>query len=224
MTGALNVQRLKRALNIHKNPFVLLSGGLDSATLAFWLREQGHTIECLYFDYGQGQTNGERECAVSIAKQLGACLNILETPRPRESLTNVMSSHGNDVELFGDVVNMCTTAATFAFLSGIDSILLGVNADDARVHPALQTRFFRTIEKVVSLWMGNEFRVLTPFLNKDKSSVVRIGVKLGVPFKNTWSCSVNVDKHCGRCSDCLARKEAFREVGLPDPTEYEHEI
>jgi len=211
-------------LSVHKKCLVLLSGGLDSATLAFWLKKQGYTIECLYFDYGQGQTNGERECAVAIAKQLGANLNVLETPRPRESLRNVISSHSNDAELFGDVVNMCTMAATFAFILGMDSIFLGVNADDVRAHPALQIGFFRTIEKLATLWMGNKLRVLTPFLDKDKSSVMGIGAKLGVSFENTWSCSVNVDKHCGRCSDCLARKQAFREVGLPDRTEYEFEI
>ena len=208
-------------MDIHKKCLVLLSGGIDSTTLAFWLKKQGYTIEYLYFDYGQGQTNGERECAVSIAKQLGANLNVLETPRPRESLRNIISSHSNDAELFGDVVNMCTIAATFAFISGMDSILLGVNADDARVYPALQTRFFRTIEKLVTLWTGNKLRVLTPFLDKDKSSVMGIGAKLGVPFEKTWSCSVNVDKHCGKCFECLERKEAFREIGLPDPTKYE---
>jgi 7-cyano-7-deazaguanine synthase len=64
---------------------------------------------------------------------------------------------------------------------------------------------------------------LTPFLNKDKASIMRIGLKLGVPFENTWSCSVSVEKHCGRCADCVARKQAFGEVGLADPTRYEYE-
>ena len=207
-----------------KKSLLLLSGGLDSETLAYWLKKQGYAVECLYFDYGQGQTNSERESAVFIAKQLGASLTVLEAPRPRESLRNIISSHDNDAELFGDVVSLCTMAATFAFMSGIHSISLGLNADDVRLHPALQTKFFRTIEELVSLWMGNKFRVLTPFLDKDKSTVMRIGMKLGVSFEGSWSCGVNVDKHCGKCSDCLARKEAFKAVGLPDHTEYEYEI
>lgn len=205
-----------------KKSLLLLSGGLDSETLAYWLKKQGYAVECLYFDYGQGQTNSERESAVFIAKQLGVSLTVLETPRPRESLRNIISSHDNDAELFGDVVGLCTMAATFAFISGIDSIFLGLNADDVRVHPTLQTKFFRAIEELINLWMGNKLRVLTPFLDKDKSSVMRIGVKLGVPFESSWSCGLNVDKHCGRCSDCLARKDAFKEVGLADPTRYEH--
>jgi 7-cyano-7-deazaguanine synthase len=63
--------------------------------------------------------------------------------------------------------------------------------------------------------------VLTPFLQKDKSSVMRIGARLDVPYVDTWSCGVNVEKHCGKCVECLARKGAFKEIGLPDPTEYE---
>lgn len=205
-----------------KKSLLLLSGGLDSETLAYWLKRQGYTVECLYFDYGQGQTNSERESAVFIAKQLSASLTVLEAPRPRESLRNIISSHDNDAELFGDVVSLCTMAATFAFMSGIHSIYLGLNADDVRLHPALQTKFFRSIEELVGLWMGNKLRVLTPFLDKDKSMVMRIGMKLGVPFESSWSCGVNVYKHCGICSNCVARKRAFREVGLTDPTRYEH--
>ena len=207
---------------MYEKSLLLLSGGLDSETLAYRLKKQGYAIECLYFDYGQGQTNSERESAVFIAKQLDVSLTVLETPRPRESLKNIISSHDNDTELFGDVVGLCTMAATFAFISGIDSLFLGLNADDVQLHPALQTKFFRAIEELINLWMGNKLRVLTPFLDKDKSSVMRIGVKLGVPFESSWSCGVNVDKHCGRCSDCLARKDAFKEVGLADPTRYEH--
>ena len=203
---------------------LLLSGGADSETLAYWLNKQGYFVEYLYFDFEQGQTNNERESAVSIAKQLGAYLTILKSPRPRDLLRNIISSNDDEVELFGDVTHMCTTAATFAFISGVHSISLGLNADDVRRHPGLQNQFFVNIEGLVSLWMGNRFKVLTPFLDKDKSTVIRIGIELGVPFESSWSCNTNVNIHCGMCSDCLARRQAFREVGFVDPTRYEREI
>jgi 7-cyano-7-deazaguanine synthase len=209
-------------MNNQKKCLVLLSGGIDSTTLAFWLKKRGYSIECLYFDYEQGQTNGERECAISIARQLGANLKVLVAPRPRESLKSILSNHNSDIELLVDVVNMCVTAAIFASLSNIDLILLGLNADDVLVHPSLRIRFFRVIERLVTLWTGKKLRISAPFLDKDKSSVMKIGAKLGVPFEKTWSCSVNIDKHCGRCPDCLERKQAFMQTGLPDYTEYEH--
>jgi len=170
--------------------------------------------------------NSERGCATAVAKHLDISLRIVETSRQSDSLKSLTSSQGlcssiDDVKLFGDVVGMCTVAASFAFAYRFDSIALGVNADNIRAHPALNTSFFRAIEKLVNLWMGNKIRVLTPFLEKDKSSVMRIGARLSVPFEDTWSCSVNIDKHCGKCFECIERKEAFREIGLPDPTKYE---
>lgn len=170
--------------------------------------------------------NIERGCAIAIAKQLDISLHIVETPRPSDSLRNLTSSQGlhssmDDVKLFGDVVGMCIMAATFAFVYRFDSIALGVDADNVRAHPTLNNIFFRSIEKLVSLWIGNKIRVLTPFLEKDKSSVMRIGARLGIPYGDTWSCGANIEKHCGKCVECLARKEAFKQIQLPDPTEYE---
>jgi 7-cyano-7-deazaguanine synthase len=222
MIGAQNTPRLRNCQVSTRKSVVLLSGGLDSATLAFWLAEQGHTIECLYLDYEQGHTNAERECAISIAKRLDANLNIVETPRPRDSLKNYFPLLNGEAALLTDAVSLCTMAVPFASASRADAIYLGVNVDDWKAHPLLQVRFFRGIEKIARLSLGNNLRLLTPFLNKDKMSIVKIGLKLGVPFASTWSCSVNVKTHCGLCSDCIARKRAFSEVGLVDPTRYEN--
>lgn len=221
-----NHHRCHKQLDIHKKCLVLLSGGIDSTTLAFWLKNQGYIIEALYFDYGQGQINSERSCAMAVAKKLNISLHIIETPLPSDSLRNTTSSQGpclhlNDVKLFGDAVGMCIMATAFAFPHGFDSIALGINTDNVRAHPALNASFFRTIEKLASLWINNRIRVLTPFLQKDKTTVMRIGARLDVPYVDTWSCGVNIEKHCGKCVECLARKEAFKEIRLPDPTEYE---
>lgn len=210
-------------MNTYKRCLLLLSGGLDSTIAAYWLKEQGYIIEALYFDFGLKQMNSERDCAVSIAKQLGIKIKIVETPLPSEALRIILPYENNDyAQLMGDMVNMCIMAATFAVISGIDSIILGLNTDNKKVHPALHTRFFRLLEKLTSLWIDNNLKFLVPFIDKDKLSIMRIGVELGVPFKSTWSCSANVDKHCGKCSDCLSRKEVFIDVGLKDHTEYEY--
>lgn len=224
MPGGLVTMKSIRASDIRERHLVLLSGGPDSAALAFWTLKKGYSIECLYLDYAQGRKNRERECAHSIANRLGVNLTVLETPLTSDLLGCITSSHTNNAHIFVNVVNMCTMAAAFALNSGIKTVAIGINTDDVQLHPALQTKFFRIIEELTSIWMDNKLRILTPFLNKDKSTVMRIGMKLSVPFESTWSCGVNVDKHCGRCSECLARKEAFKVVGLPDHTEYEYEL
>jgi 7-cyano-7-deazaguanine synthase len=213
-------------LSRHRKCLVLLSGGIDSATLTYWLKRQGFAIEAVHFDYGQGQINGERECAMTIARKSDTLLHVIETALPSDSMKNVLLTQGSCAQIsnaaaFGDVVCMCIMAATFALTHGFDSIALGVNVDNTKAHPPLNTVFFRTIEKLVSLWTGNKIRVLTPFLQKDKSSVMRIGAELDVPYADSWSCGINIEKHCGKCVECLARKRNFKKIRLHDPTEYE---
>jgi 7-cyano-7-deazaguanine synthase len=199
---------------------------VDSTTLAFWLKDQGFDIEALYFDYGQGKTSSERMCAMTIARKLDITLHVVETPLPSDLIRNAVVSQGariqvDDAKIFGDVVGMCTMAMTLAFIHGLDSISLGINADNARAHPSLNTAFFKGIEELASIWNGRRIVVLTPFLQKSKASIVRVGTGISVPYAETWSCGASIEKHCGKCAECIARKEAFKEAKLPDPTDYE---
>lgn len=212
-------------MSILKKCFVLLSGGVDSTTLAFWLKDQRYAIEAIYFDYGQGQTNGERECALAIARKLDVIIHVIETPLPSDSLRNTIPNQSSFVgvdedRLFADMTCMYTMAIMHALARGFDSIGVGLNADDARGHPILGSGFAKRIEKLASISTGRRISILMPFLQKNKSSIVRIGSSVGVPYANTWSCGVDVRKHCGKCAECLARKGAFKEAKLPDPTDY----
>lgn len=219
-------QRCHNRLHNPKKCLVLLSGGVDSTTLAFWLKDRGFAIEALYFDYGQGKTNGERESATTIARKLGITLHLVETPLPSDVIKNVtmcQNSHirTNNARTFGDMVGMCTMAMTLAFIHGFDSISLGISADNTRAHPSLNTIFFETLEELAGLWNGHRIIILTPFLQKSKSSIIRLGAGIHVPYAETWSCGANVEKQCGECAECIARKAAFKEAKLPDPTDYE---
>ena len=210
-----------RTSDIRERCLVFLSGGPDSSILAFWLLKKGYLVESLYLDYAQGLENRERECAILMADRLRVNLTVLETPLASDLLERVTFSHSNDSHLFVNMTNMCTMAMAFAMDSDIKCIAIGINSQDTSRHPTLRPGFFRTLGRLASAWTDNQLRILTPFLNKDKLALVRIGMKLGVPFDSTWSCGTNVDKHCGRCSECLARKVAFKAAGLQDCTEYE---
>jgi 7-cyano-7-deazaguanine synthase len=224
MLGDQGTLTSTRAVSTRERCLVLLSGGVDSATLVFWMAKSGYETECLYLDYAQGHRNRERECARSVANELGVKLTVIEVPLPSDSLRSVTSSRADNAGLFVNVVGMCAISTAFALDSGIEFVALGINADDVKLHPALQRRFFRTMERLSVAWVGNKIRMLTPFLHMDKSSVAMIGVKLGVPFGKTWSCSVSVDVHCGRCADCAARRVVLGNVGLTDQTEYEVQV
>ena len=65
-----------------------------------------------------------------------------------------------------------------------------------------------------------DIQILAPFSGIPKSELLKIGASLSVPFDLTWSCYLDADKHCGKCESCVNRKNAFKEAGIADPTEY----
>ena len=86
------------------------------------------------------------------------------------------------------------------------------------------TRRENAISDAIYIGSGKALRVIAPFIDKSKASVVAAGTEIGVPFELTWSCYEGHDKACGVCGTCRDRKRAFEENGLIDPIEYEVKI
>jgi 7-cyano-7-deazaguanine synthase len=76
------------------------------------------------------------------------------------------------------------------------------------------------MEQTAKLGTEMSIRIKAPFSGIPKSKLIKIGASLGVPFKSTWSCYLDGEKHCGKCESCVNRKNAFKEAGIADPTEY----
>jgi len=89
--------------------------------------------------------------------------------------------------------------------------------------PDATADFFNTLSKAMSLGLAHQIAVDAPFMQMDKSDVIRLGRELGVPLELTLSCMKPRDGlHCGECSKCRERRDAFREAGIEDPTRYRH--
>ena len=87
--------------------------------------------------------------------------------------------------------------------------------------PDASPAFFETMARALSLGLGAEIAIEAPFLSMQKEDVIRSGQSLGVPFELTLSCMQPVgDMHCGRCSKCRERRDAFRAIGVEDPARY----
>lgn len=124
-----------------------------------------------------------------------------------------------DVYLTGRNVTLLSKAAIYAAQHGVHRIALGPLAGNP--FPDATPVFFEAMARALSLGLAHPLRVDAPFAELTKNDVVRLGIELGVPLQLTLSCMNPQDGlHCGRCSKCRERRDAFREAGVSDPTTY----
>jgi 7-cyano-7-deazaguanine synthase len=124
-----------------------------------------------------------------------------------------------DVYLAGRNVVLLTKAAVFCGQRGLSRIVLGPLAGNP--FPDATPEFFEAMSRALSLGLGTSLRIEAPYREMDKSEVVTRGRQLGVPLDRTLSCMAPLDGvHCGRCSKCRERRDAFAEAGGPDATRY----
>lgn len=218
---------------------VLVSGGLDSVTLAHSLAVQGHRpLIVVSANYGQRHVR-ELDCAHKAAVRLGADqhhvlpLEWLAGKLRGSALTSpevaVPEGHYAEDTMRQTVVpnrNMIllSIAAGIAVAEQARCLALAVHAGDHFVYPDCRPAFIHQFE--AALHSGNEgfirpeFTLNAPFLHWTKTDIAREAGRLGVPIAATWSCYKGGEIHCGRCGTCVERKEALREAGVEDPTEY----
>jgi 7-cyano-7-deazaguanine synthase len=124
-----------------------------------------------------------------------------------------------EVYLAGRNVLLLSKAAIYCSQHGIGRIALGPLAGNP--FPDATPQFFETMARALSLGLGHPIVVDAPFLSMEKSDVIRLGMELGVPLELTVSCMNPQDgRHCGQCSKCRERRDAFHEAGVTDPTAY----
>ena len=124
-----------------------------------------------------------------------------------------------DVYLEGRNIILLSKAAVFMKRAKIPRVLLGPLAGNPFPDATLQ--FFDAMARALSLGLASPITIETPFASMHKSDVIRLGASLGVPLELTLSCMQPIDGiHCGRCSKCRERREAFSEAGVVDPTRY----
>lgn len=124
-----------------------------------------------------------------------------------------------DVYLVGRNIALLSKSAIYCAQHDIGRIALGPLAGNP--FPDATPEFFETMARALSIGLEHPIRVDTPLASMDKSAVVRLGIDLGVPLELTLSCmNPRTGLHCGRCSKCRERRDAFAEAGVIDPTSY----
>jgi 7-cyano-7-deazaguanine synthase len=217
---------------------VLLSGGLDSATVLAIAREQGLQCHALSVDYGQ-RHRAELDAAARIAEALGA----IEHRTMRVDLGGIGGSALTDANIavpespqIGIPVTyvparntvMLSFALGWAEVLQAGRIFIGVNAVDYSGYPDCRPVFVAAFERVANLATkaGVEgtvaFKIMAPLIDLTKAQIIQRGVALGVDYSLTVSCyqADNAGRACGCCDACRLRREGFAGAGIADPTRY----
>jgi 7-cyano-7-deazaguanine synthase len=213
---------------------VVLSGGMDSVTaLAFTRTVHTDQVHALTVDYGQ-RHDREIIAAEVQATRFADRHDVLSLRRigtllEGSALTDtvpVPEGHYSDDTMRATIVPnrnaiLANIAAGIAVSRGLDSIVLGVHAGDHPIYPDCRPEFVTALQQLLSVANDHQVRVEAPFLNTDKAGILRVGLALGVDYGETWTCYQGRDRACGRCGSCVERLEAFSNIGVEDPLEYE---
>lgn len=225
-----------------KKAVVLVSGGLDSATVLAIAKKQGYQLHAISFDYGQ-RHRFELEAAQKVCQAVGVLEHVvfrLDTSIFRGSaLTNDIAVPHNrtDAELSEGIPVTYVPARNTIFLSvglgfsesvGANDLFIGVNAVDYSGYPDCRPEFISAFEVMANLATkagveGQRLRVHTPLVSLAKAEIIRRGIELGVDYGMTHSC-YDPDHHgisCGECDSCKLRLKGFLEAGISDPIRYQ---
>jgi 7-cyano-7-deazaguanine synthase len=211
-----------------KRAVVLMSGGPDSSTAAYWARNEGLDIRGIFFDYGHLHADYERAGSRAIAAELGIHLEIVDVQGLRNMLIGfvpppyvVISGTGRWPPSCGDPESLLGIATTYATLIKARTVIVGSLADDLEGFPSLR-EFYEHFEGAIRVMprFDGDFELLRPFIEMRKPELIRLGADLGVPFELTRSCQETTTVNCGQCNHCQVRKSAFSEAGVTDPTTY----
>jgi 7-cyano-7-deazaguanine synthase len=210
---------------------VLLSAGLDSAVLAASEARASRVVP-IYVSAGLAWEAGELDAIERLLeapafRELEPLARLTFTVRDLYPATHwalVGSPPGfdtpdEDVYLAGRNVILLSKSAIYCARHGIARIAIGPLAGNP--FPDATPEFFAAMARALSLGLAHQIQIAAPFIGMDKPSVIRLGVELAVPLELTLSCMNPRDRlHCGQCSKCRERRDAFNEAGIADPTRY----
>ena len=220
-----------------KKAVILLSGGMDSATVLAIAKQQGYACYALSFRYGQRHT-AELQAAIEQAQLLQAVRHeIIDLDLSRfggsaltDTTIDVPTQPSSGIPVtYVPARNMIflSYAMGYAEVLGASHVYIGVNSVDYSGYPDCRPEFIERFQAMADFATtatavkGKKITIETPLQHLDKKGIVQLGVKLGAPLQFTHSCYKGGEKACGVCDSCKLRLRGFAEAGVEDPVEYE---
>ncbi|MBI2448948.1 7-cyano-7-deazaguanine synthase [Candidatus Pacearchaeota archaeon] len=226
-----------------KNAIILCSGGIDSVTTAYYAKKKLHcnSLIILFFNYNQRTLKQERKASKKCAESLKAEFIEINLPwnkimsqsllNKKQKLNKIKRSELKDTKK--ESLKYYVPARNIIFLSyaisladslkisknKIYDIFVGFKNEGGESYPDTTEKFVSIMNNLQDI-LKQKSKILAPLINKDKEDIISIGTKLGVSFKDTYSCYNGNALHCGCCLSCRLRQEGFYWANIPDPTKY----
>ncbi|MDE6575759.1 MAG: 7-cyano-7-deazaguanine synthase QueC [Muribaculaceae bacterium] len=221
--------------NTRKSALMVLSGGMDSVTMLY---EYANDIDlAVTFNYGSNHNARELAWARYHCKQLGIELieidlafigryfhsSLLEgadaIPEGEYDFDNMKST----VVPFRNGI-MLAAAAGLAESNGLNTIMIANHAGDHALYPDCRKSFIDAMSAAIEAGTYEGIKIFAPYTLLSKSDIAIRGKRLDVDYSKTYSCYRGEEKHCGRCGTCRERRQALKDAGIIDTTEYEDDI
>lgn len=232
-----------------KNIIVLLSGGLDSSTLAYLVAKKSKShfknrVFTLTFDYGQ-RHNKELLSAYKISKAISAKKHVvvkfdltkwggssltdksIKIPKNRKIQSNFKLTNKSIPNTYVPARNTIFLSFALAYAEAIkaEEIYIGVNSVDYSGYVDCRPAFMRKFQELAKVATvngvdGKPVKIKSPLINMNKAEIVRLGQKLGVNWSLSWSCYSGEKLACGQCDSCQLRLRGFALAGIKDPVKY----
>lgn len=230
-----------------KNAIVLCSGGIDSVTTAHYIKKRLNyqNLILLFFNYNQRTINNEKKASKKCARDLKAEFIEISLPYLSKISKSLINKKGRVKKLTKkDLKNtikeskkyyvpcrntvfliyaLALAESIFIEKRRIYDIFVGFKCEGKESYPDTTKEFVEQINKLSNISCSKKFRIISPLINKDKEDIIKLGNRLGINFKDTYSCYIGAkktNKHCGYCLSCKLRQAGFYWAGLKDPTEY----
>lgn len=217
-----------------------LSGGMDSATLLGILLEQGNSVCPVIFTYGSKHNAYENESAWQLFFHYRKLTPLINQPIHLDlrmgfsSMKSNLMLSGNDIpeghyaeESMKKTVVPGRNTIFIAYMLGIaesinaDIICLGVHSGDHHIYPDCRLSYINHMRVVVKEASEGKIDLIAPLIQDDKTSIIKQGLELKVPYELTRTCYKDQAISCGKCGSCNERLEAFANNQIKDPIQYE---
>ena len=215
-----------------KDSVLIISGGMDSITMLYEMKDR--IALAISFDYGANHNSREIPFARIHCHRLGiphimiplTFIHQYFKSSLLEGADAIPEGHYASENMKSTVVPfrngvMLSIACGIAESHKLTNVMIANHAGDHTIYPDCTPSFIRAMDEATAAGTYVHVHVLAPYTDISKADIAIRGKELGVAYSQTWSCYKGGEIHCGKCGTCVERKEALREAGIEDPTQYE---